>query len=169
VPEDFPYDNPPKTVTDPDGVGLTSRDFPRHVHKWNGTEADGSPRVNLFRVVHTPAEFQAAQTEGWTDEIQIWDPEGSAETRAALMGGQQVGTPLADSLLARLRAHPAGLTLTAISDALGRNRGADDIQAALAQLLETGLARVVKEPLTVGAGRPAARWFAIDSGTNETN
>jgi hypothetical protein len=167
VPEDFPYDHPPAHISNPGG--RTSRDYPRHVHKWNGTEADGSPRLNRFKQVWTPAEHQAAQNEGWTDDVQMTDPEGSSETRAVLVGDERIGSRLADQLLARLRAHPAGLTLTAISDALGRNRCADDIHEALARLLEAGLARVVKEPLAAGAGRPAARWFAIDSGTNETN
>ena len=78
--EDFSYAAPSKAQSDPGSLDTPrSGEYPRHVHKWAGEEADGSPKLNLWREVKTPTEHQQALAEGWSDDIQLHAPEGSDE------------------------------------------------------------------------------------------
>ena len=72
--------------------------------------------------------------------------------------GEQLGDPMADTLLNALRQSPAGLTRTEMSKLLGRNVPADRIEAALSPLRGCGLAR--PDPPQPTGGRPVERWRA---------
>jgi hypothetical protein len=72
--------------------------------------------------------------------------------------GDGLGDPVADAILAALRAEPDGLTRTDIRDLFNRHERLGRVDAALARLQEAGLAERVDEPT---AGRPIERWFAV--------
>jgi hypothetical protein len=83
-----------------------------------------------------------------------------AEQSARWIFGDSLGNPVADPLLRELRKSADGMTRTEIRDFFGRNRRAEEIEAALASLAECGLAR----PQTAngqGRGRPSERWVAL--------
>jgi hypothetical protein len=71
--------------------------------------------------------------------------------------GSAIGDPVADAILAALRAHPDGLTRTDIRDLFQRNKRAYQIEAALALLQDGGRARREIRPT---GGRSQERWFA---------
>jgi len=75
-----------------------------------------------------------------------------------------LGNPVADRLLEALRQAPTGLTRTEIRDLLGRHAKQDDIDQALNELAEAGLARTVRQDT---GGRPVERWWPIVA--TETN
>ena len=83
-----------------------------------------------------------------------------ADNSVRYIWGDALGDPIADEILARLRATPEGLSRTQISDIVfKRHRRAVEIDGALRTLEEQGLAvRVVEET----AGRPVERWFAVE-------
>lgn len=93
--------------------------------------------------------------------LALWD---YCAATATMVFGQRVGNQLADYLLAMMRESPTGLTRTAIRDALGRNRAADEIDAALDVLMRYGLATRTTEQHERG-GRPAERWHAVTFST----
>jgi hypothetical protein len=77
-------------------------------------------------------------------------------TRSASWALQDAtGDPLADQIHATLQPAPGGLTRSQISDALQRNRPAEQIQQALNALTLAGRATRTKVPT---AGRPAELW-----------
>lgn len=57
---------PPKKTTDPKGLGVGMKEYPRHLHKWAGTNEDGSPKLNDYIVVHSDADREAALAAGWS-------------------------------------------------------------------------------------------------------
>jgi hypothetical protein len=71
--------------------------------------------------------------------------------------GAQLGDPTADTILHALRATPAGMTRTEISNLFGRNKGAAELARALGTLQSLGLVRCESEPTE---GREAERWYA---------
>ena len=73
----------------------------------------------------------------------------------ALQGA--TGEPLAEQIHAALKAHPAGLTRSQISDTLKHNQPAGHIDHALRALQATGRATATK---IVTGGRPAQLWTA---------
>jgi hypothetical protein len=88
-----------------------------------------------------------------------------SEDSAVYIFGDAIGDPIADALLAALRAHPQGLTDTEISTVVfGRNRPANEIARAKNVLSARGLIYCDQEET---AGRTAQRWFAAGS-TKET-
>jgi hypothetical protein len=91
--------------------------------------------------------------------LALWE---YAEASALTIFGERAGDKLSDFFLSALRAQPAGLTRTELSAKLGRNRKAEDINAALELLKDYGLADRVKERTD---GRPVERWFAIEFDT----
>lgn len=97
--------------------------------------------------------------------LALWD---YAEQSASTIFGEALGDALADQIHQALAgAETGGLTRSAISNRLGRNRTASEIGRALGRLAERGLA--YSEPIATG-GRPAERWTAT-SGVrrNETS
>ncbi len=77
-----------------------------------------------------------------------------AEESARFIFGAALGDPLAEELLAFVRARPEGGTRTEIRDLCSRNRSAEEINGALAALTEAGLVTVTEEPT---GGRPITR------------
>lgn len=72
--------------------------------------------------------------------------------------GDSLGDPLADEILAMLRAAPNGMTRTEIRDAFSKNLSGALLAPALQRLRAAGLASWKPEAT---AGRRAERWFAI--------
>jgi Protein of unknown function (DUF3987) len=130
-------------------------------------------RPGLLGAVTSRAEAQAlrlAQHYALLDGVAIIRP---AHLRAALalwtycedsaryIFGDALGDPTADTLLADLRAHPAGRTRTEIMvEVFGRHKRAEEINRALVLLLEYGLVRCESAPDEPAVGRPPERWFA---------
>jgi hypothetical protein len=86
--------------------------------------------------------------------LAVW--EYSFDT-ARWVWGDSLGDPTADELLLILRAHPQGMSATAISTAFG-NHGKEDLGRAKGVLLKNGLARCESIPTS---GRPEERWYAV--------
>lgn len=84
--------------------------------------------------------------------IALWE---YAEASAAFVFGQTLGDPIADQIMTALQAAPDGMTRTAISALLGRNRSAMQIGNALELLKRAG--SVVMETEDTN-GRTAERW-----------
>lgn len=79
-----------------------------------------------------------------------------------------LGDPIADSIMAALRAAPDGLSRTQISDVFGRNVRASDLARGLQALQRAGLARPEERQTD---GRPATIWRTIPPNdlTKKTN
>lgn len=89
--------------------------------------------------------------------LAVW---AYCDASAAHIFGDALGDDVADALLRAIRsAGAAGIGRAAFHGLLGRNYTHGRISAALALLLEHGLARV--ETKTTG-GRPAEMWFAVE-------
>lgn len=88
--------------------------------------------------------------------LALWD---FCETSARGIFGEVLGDPVADELLRALRSSPHGMTRTDIRDFFGRNRNSREVERALGQLCDQGLARWSKEN-DGSPGRPTERWFA---------
>jgi hypothetical protein len=99
--------------------------------------------------------------------LAVWE---YAEKSARHIFGDSLGDPIVDELLKALRNNAPGLTRTEIRDVFGRNRRADEIERALAVLLENGLVQRQVEETGV-RGRPSERWTAVGIArtTNTTN
>jgi len=82
-----------------------------------------------------------------------------AEDSARYIFGDSLGDPVADRILAALKAAPEGMNRTQIRDLFGRNQKAERIDPALNLLSGEGLARGEARDLT--GGRPEERWFAV--------
>ena len=78
---------------------------------------------------------------------------------ANLIFGDSLGDPAADDILTALRRNRGGMSRTDISNLFGRNRTSGQIGAALAMLLNLGLAKFNSDQ--TGDGRPAEIWFAV--------
>jgi hypothetical protein len=88
--------------------------------------------------------------------LALWD---YGEKSARYIFGDAVGDPVADQILGALcAAGQDGMTRTEISNLFKRNKSADRIARALADLLELG--RVRRELDRDTGGRAAERWFA---------
>jgi len=81
-----------------------------------------------------------------------------AEASARFIFGDFLGDPLADEILRALHVNPQGMTLTEISNHLGRHCRSTDISRALVVLAQSGLATCRLEPT---GGRPEERWFVL--------
>ena len=77
---------------------------------------------------------------------------------ARFIFGNETGDPVADEIMRALRDRPNGMTRTQINRLFGSNRRADQIGAALDNLMRLG--RLTPEKIETG-GRPAERWRAI--------
>ncbi|MCA1677871.1 MAG: DUF3987 domain-containing protein [Actinobacteria bacterium] len=80
-----------------------------------------------------------------------------AARSAAWALSRATGQPLAEQIHAALKANPAGLTKSQISDTLKHNQPAGQIDDALRALQTIGRATVTQIPT---GGRPAQRWTA---------
>jgi hypothetical protein len=87
--------------------------------------------------------------------LAIWK---YAEESARYIFGNATGDRVADRIEAALRASPAGLTRTQISNLFDRNQKAERIDQALELLLGSRRARRVYEET---GGRRAEKWFAM--------
>lgn len=96
----------------------------------------------------------AIQPEHLDAALAVW---GYAEASARTIFGDATGDPVADRVLAEVRARPDGMTRDEVRDFLGRNVRAPRIQQALDHLGRLGYARCEREAT---GGRPAERWFA---------
>ncbi|MGZ6638809.1 MAG: DUF3987 domain-containing protein [Solirubrobacteraceae bacterium] len=94
------------------------------------------------------------KTEHLKAALALWD-YAARSASWALQGA--TGDPLAEQIHAALRAHPAGLTRSQISDVLQHNQPAEQIQKALGALAHAGRATRAQIPT---AGRPAELWTA---------
>ena len=95
--------------------------------------------------------------EHLTAALALWD-YAARSAAWALQGA--TGEPLAEQIHATLKAHPAGLTRSQISDALKHNQPAGQIDHALHALHAAG--RVTVTQIATG-GRPAQLWTASAS------
>jgi hypothetical protein len=89
-----------------------------------------------------------------------------AEDSVRFLFGEQLGDPLADAILSKLRVTPGGLSRTQLRDQFGRNRHGADFKAALRMLVNSGLITVRKEE-KAGRGRPA-EWLTAAPPTTKT-
>jgi hypothetical protein len=119
------------------------------------------PHVTRLSLVYAVLDgSQTVRVEHLQAALAVWD---YCRASTAHIFGDAVGDPLADELLAMLRAAVDGLTRNEIRDRLGRNRPSDVIGRALGVLAHHGHARCEREST---AGRPAERWHA--TATNGT-
>jgi hypothetical protein len=90
--------------------------------------------------------------------LAVWE---YAEASAAHIFGASLGDPVADDILRALHhAGGEGMSRNTIRDYFGRNQSSDRIGAALALLLDKGLARADVRPT---GGRPLEVWFPGNS------
>ena len=84
--------------------------------------------------------------------LGLWD---YAEASARHIFGDALGDPVADEILAALRAAPEGLTRNDIRELFGRHKRSHEIGRALGVLARQGLATCARQET---AGRPAEVW-----------
>jgi hypothetical protein len=94
------------------------------------------------KVVHVP-HLKAA--------LAVWD---YCESSVAYIFGGTLGDPVADTILAALKAAPDGLTRTEISNFLGRHQKSETIQQAIEELQRRGF--ILKETVETD-GRPTEK------------
>jgi hypothetical protein len=80
------------------------------------------------------------------------------EQSARYIFGDSLGDPVTDELLQIIREHPDGITRTRIRDKFGRHKTADQINRALAVLLEH---RLAERKFIQTGGRPVEKWFPL--------
>jgi hypothetical protein len=86
--------------------------------------------------------------------LELW---GYAERSLFHVFGDTLGDPTADRILAAVRAEPAGLTRTGITNLFHRHQPVTEIERALGVLVQAGLANPTWEET---GGRPVERWHA---------
>jgi hypothetical protein len=92
--------------------------------------------------------------------LAVWD---YAERSAGYLFGASTGNQAADSILRFAKEHPAGITKSEIYTTLfSSNKKAEEIDRSLSLLVDRGLLRKLAKTETVGRGRPAQVWQAID-------
>jgi hypothetical protein len=91
--------------------------------------------------------------------LAVWQ---YCEDSAKFIFGDSLGNPIADRILNDLRERGArGLSRTGISSLFQRNADKPQIDAALALLKKTGLARVEHVLETKGQKKATERWYAV--------
>lgn len=78
---DFNALKPEKNITDPKNLGMAG-EYPRHVHKWAGTDEKGYALLNDFKVVTSDEEKAAALADGWNLQPVLEDPAGKSKKEA---------------------------------------------------------------------------------------
>src|SRR6185369_10214956 len=76
------------------------------------------------------------QVQHLKSALAVWEYCGAS---CRYIFGDAIGDPVADSILASLKASPDGMTRTEVSDLFGRHKTKAQIDAALDLLLERGL------------------------------
>ena len=102
------------------------------------------------------AESTVVTIEHLSAALELWR---YCEKSARYIFGRSIGDKVADTILAKLRETPEGLTRTAMRDLFDRNVLGARIDRALNSLMQLNLARFEKQDS--GAGRPAERWYAV--------
>jgi hypothetical protein len=87
--------------------------------------------------------------------VAVWN---YCDASVKYLFGNKLGHPIADPILTALRQAPKGLTKTEISNIFSRNAKADRIDAALDELIHSGLIHSKQE--SKGVGAPVTTWFA---------
>jgi hypothetical protein len=87
--------------------------------------------------------------------IAVWK---YCENSARIIFGEAIGNPTTDKILHALVSKAEGLTRTEISGLWGRNKPAQEIEAALKELAASKLAECRSVP---SSGRAAERWYAV--------
>ncbi|HTB13996.1 MAG TPA: DUF3987 domain-containing protein [Bryobacteraceae bacterium] len=106
--------------------------------------------LDLSDVVE-PAHLKAA--------LAVWK---YCEDSARFIFGDSLGNVVADQLLKGIRDRGnGGLSRTEISNLCQRNANKEQIEAALAILQKTGMARVANVVETPGQKKPTQRWYAV--------
>jgi len=95
------------------------------------------------------------QVQHLKSALAVWEYCGAS---CRYIFGDAIGDPVADSILASLKASPDGMTRTEVSDLFGRHKTKAQIDAALALLLERGLVGRRNETTD---GRSREVWFVI--------
>lgn len=84
--------------------------------------------------------------------LEVWR---YCEASARYVFGEQLGDPLADEILQRLRAAPEGMTQTELSNSFGRHTKSNQLARALEFLT---LQHMVRSEEVETGGRPTTRW-----------
>jgi hypothetical protein len=95
------------------------------------------------------------QVQHLKSALAVWEYCGAS---CRYIFGDAIGDPVADSILASLKASPDGMTRTEVSDLFGRHKTKAQIDAALDLLLERGLVGRRNETTD---GRSREVWFVI--------
>ncbi len=90
--------------------------------------------------------------------LALWD---QSDRSSAYIFGDALGDPVADTILAALRANPAGMDRTQISAVFGGHRRSSEITRALSILARDGLAIMQSIPTD---GRSIEHWTAKEAG-----
>lgn len=95
--------------------------------------------------------------------MALWE---YVDRSAVYIFGSALGDPLADDIQRLLQGSPKGMTRTPIRDAFSRHKKADEIDRALALLLEEGHADRRQRD---SGGRPVEVWFERSSGCDRSD
>jgi hypothetical protein len=87
--------------------------------------------------------------------LAVWQ---YSEDSARYIFGEQLGDPVADTILAAIKESAQGLTRTEIHGLFGKNKSAERIEQALTLLLEHGRIVMRREKT---AGRPRETFVAV--------
>ncbi|MGC2107210.1 MAG: DUF3987 domain-containing protein [Candidatus Acidiferrum sp.] len=109
-------------------------------------------RTNEIRLPH----LQAA--------LALWK---YSEASVRFIFGDAAGDPIAETILARLKESPNGLSRSEISELFSRNASKNTVNAAIAKL--TASALIVKAKAESNRGRPAERWMAMQPVKGKAN
>jgi Protein of unknown function (DUF3987) len=115
-------------------------------------EAQVMRLASIYAVLDHSQEIRAEHLKAG---LAVWR---YCENSARFIFGDQLGDPVADQLLSALRAYPDGLTKAQLHNALGRNRSASVIDAALNTLSRYKFA---KKKTKQTRGRRAEVWMAV--------
>jgi len=114
--------------------------------------ARGAPIVLRLALIYACLDgARAIEVVHLEAALELW--RYSVES-ATWIFGDRLGDPIADRILAELRANPEGLTQNEVRDLFARNMSAARISHALTSLVRTGVERVRRDPAG-GRGRPA--------------
>jgi Protein of unknown function (DUF3987) len=106
----------------------------------------------LYALLDEAPTIQCAHLEA---ALALWE---YCEDSARYLFGDATGDPIADRVLAALRASPEGMTQNALFDLFGRNLPAARVAAALERLAQLG--QVWAHKVETG-GRPSTLWEAV--------